>query len=255
MRNSGKFKARLQRKQQIGQKALDIMAKYGPKEEDNEGFKLPKPRRPLKRDLSPENERDPTEHQRSAETDKDNDKGEGQNADVPTDFGRKYRAVEDTGLHNKHIRASFDVPQEQPADDDDGMLVGPPIPAFLTQSTSKPAPTPPKAAASSQSQSPGRTQPHTEVQSSSSKPNPNPNPNEDYVREGVELPISHIVGLKGHNKGVTAVAIDAVGNRLVTGGNDYQVCMYDFQGMNERLRPFRTIQPADGYPVSSLSFK
>lgn len=38
------------------------------------------------------------------------------------------------------------------------------------------------------------------------------------------LPVSHEVQLSGHNKGVTALALDRAGGRVATGSNDYKVC-------------------------------
>ncbi|CAM9771425.1 unnamed protein product [Laminaria digitata] len=37
------------------------------------------------------------------------------------------------------------------------------------------------------------------------------------------LPVSHEVQLSGHNKGVTALALDRAGGRVATGSNDYKV--------------------------------
>eukprot|EP00873_Tetraselmis_striata_P012673 jgi/Tetstr1/432937/TSEL_022277.t1 len=68
------------------------------------------------------------------------------------------------------------------------------------------------------------------------------------------LPISHEIQLKGHRKMVSAVAIDHVGARAVTGSLDYTVQMWDFNGMKSDLRPFRKLEPSEGHPVLALSF-
>ena len=69
------------------------------------------------------------------------------------------------------------------------------------------------------------------------------------------LPITHEALLRGHDRAVTALDVDKVGNRILTGGNDYDLTMYDFAGMNNRLAHFRQFKPFDGYPITNLSFK
>lgn len=102
----------------------------------------------------------------------------------------------------------------------------------------------------------------------------------DRVADELELPISHEIMLKGHTKvwlrayrrrhvpdslmepgvwmraaqTVMALAFDAAGSRLATGGNDYVVRMYDFGGMDRARRAFRTMTPEDGYGVVAIAF-
>ena len=42
-----------------------------------------------------------------------------------------------------------------------------------------------------------------------------------------------------HSRAVTALDIDHTGSRVVTGGLDYMVRVYDFNGMKSDMRPFR----------------
>lgn len=53
---------------------------------------------------------------------------------------------------------------------------------------------------------------------------------------------------------VTAIAVDPTGSRVLTGGYDYTVRMYDFQGMNAQLRSFRQIEPSEGHQLRALSW-
>ena len=58
------------------------------------------------------------------------------------------------------------------------------------------------------------------------------------------LPVSHEVSLVNgpestHSRAVTALDIDHTGSRVVTGGLDYMVRVYDFNGMKSDMRPFR----------------
>ncbi|KAL6080067.1 WD repeat-containing protein 70 [Balamuthia mandrillaris] len=69
-----------------------------------------------------------------------------------------------------------------------------------------------------------------------------------------EFPITHEIVLRGHHKGITCLALDPSGSRLLTGGSDYAVRFWDFAGMDSSLRAFRTVEPSPGYPVHSLSY-
>ena len=57
-----------------------------------------------------------------------------------------------------------------------------------------------------------------------------------------------------HGKCVTAIAADRAGARLLTGGEDYQLQMFDFGGMKRDMRSFRKLEPMEGYPINALSF-
>ena len=58
------------------------------------------------------------------------------------------------------------------------------------------------------------------------------------------LPVSHEVSLVGQGgdnqpRAVTALDIDHSGSRVLSGGLDYMVRIYDFNGMKSDMRPFR----------------
>ena len=68
------------------------------------------------------------------------------------------------------------------------------------------------------------------------------------------LPISHEVSLVGQGgdnqpRAVTALDIDHSGSRVLTGGLDYMVRIYDFNGMKSDMRPFRWVAGAGGDSV------
>jgi WD repeat-containing protein 70 len=75
-----------------------------------------------------------------------------------------------------------------------------------------------------------------------------------FEYEAPRLPVSNEVILKGHFKVVSALDVDRAGARVVTGGMDYRVCLYDFNGMKADGRPFRELMPHDGHPVHAVSF-
>ena len=44
------------------------------------------------------------------------------------------------------------------------------------------------------------------------------------------------------------------GSRMVSGGVDYDVKFWDFQGMDVTRSAFRTLTPHQGYPVHSVAY-
>lgn len=72
--------------------------------------------------------------------------------------------------------------------------------------------------------------------------------------DGYGIPKSHELRLSGHDRAVSAVALDDAGARLLSGGHDYRLSMYDFGGMKSDARPFRTLEPEEGHPLLALSW-
>eukprot|EP00850_Spirogloea_muscicola_P000386 SM000001S04788 [mRNA] locus=s1:2312983:2316452:+ [translate_table: standard] len=68
------------------------------------------------------------------------------------------------------------------------------------------------------------------------------------------VPVSNEVVLRGHSKVVSALAVDPTGSRVLTGSYDYTVRMYDFEGMDSKLRSFRQLEPSEGHQVRALSW-
>lgn len=69
-----------------------------------------------------------------------------------------------------------------------------------------------------------------------------------------EFPIQRCSVLRGHEKAVTALAVDPSGSRVLTGSHDYHVKFWDFGGMDRDLHSFRSVVPDDGYPVCQLAY-
>eukprot|EP01039_Chlorochromonas_danica_P001023 gene1025-1109_t len=68
-----------------------------------------------------------------------------------------------------------------------------------------------------------------------------------------KIPIESEIFLHGHSKAVSCISIEPAGNRVVTGSLDYCVKLFDFGGMDSRHRPFQSIEPEDGHPVTAVS--
>jgi WD40 repeat protein len=77
---------------------------------------------------------------------------------------------------------------------------------------------------------------------------------DDDEPESDPFPISHEVILKDHEKVVSAFAIDSAGARIATASHDYDVKLWDFGGMDHRMKPFKSFEPAGNYQVGSQSW-
>ncbi|KAG9071475.1 hypothetical protein KI688_005687 [Linnemannia hyalina] len=68
------------------------------------------------------------------------------------------------------------------------------------------------------------------------------------------IPVSHEITLNEHSKTISAMALDPAGARLVTGGYDFNVCFWDFAGMDTRFRPFRSMEPCGAHQIHELKY-
>ncbi|XP_037341115.2 WD repeat-containing protein 70 isoform X1 [Pungitius pungitius] len=69
-----------------------------------------------------------------------------------------------------------------------------------------------------------------------------------------KIPDSHEITMQHGTKTVSALALDPSGARLVTGGLDYDVRFWDFAGMDQALQAFRSLQPCECHPITSLQY-
>jgi WD40 repeat protein len=65
---------------------------------------------------------------------------------------------------------------------------------------------------------------------------------------------THRCSLSNHSRAVTALSIDPKCARMISGGRDNTVQIWDFAGMISTLKPFLSIEPAEGNPIRSLSW-
>ncbi|XP_032874658.1 WD repeat-containing protein 70 [Amblyraja radiata] len=68
------------------------------------------------------------------------------------------------------------------------------------------------------------------------------------------IPDSHEITLIHSKKTVSALGLDPSGARLVTGGYDYEVKLWDFAGMDASLQAFRSLQPCECHQIKSLQY-
>ncbi|KAI8327414.1 WD40-repeat-containing domain protein [Choanephora cucurbitarum] len=68
------------------------------------------------------------------------------------------------------------------------------------------------------------------------------------------LPVSHEIKLNDHARTVSSITLDPSGTRLVTGSYDYDLKFWDFAGMDQSYRPFRTIQPCGDHQIHKVQY-
>lgn len=73
------------------------------------------------------------------------------------------------------------------------------------------------------------------------------------MAEPAPLPVARQFDLVGHAKAVTALEADHNGSRLVAGGNDYMVHLWDFGGLKSDGKSFRSFEATEGHPVVAVS--
>ncbi|KAI9512648.1 WD40-repeat-containing domain protein [Russula earlei] len=83
-------------------------------------------------------------------------------------------------------------------------------------------------------------------------------PDEEYGISGQadppEFPITHELILKDHTKVVSALALDPSGARILSGSHDYDCKLWDFGGMDQRCKPFKSWEPAESYHIHNLRY-
>ncbi|KNC85160.1 hypothetical protein SARC_02653 [Sphaeroforma arctica JP610] len=72
--------------------------------------------------------------------------------------------------------------------------------------------------------------------------------------DAFRFPVTHEANIVHGSKSVVSVSIDHSGARLLTGGVDYEVKMYDFNGMDMSMSAFRTIEPVESHPIRSVQY-
>lgn len=77
---------------------------------------------------------------------------------------------------------------------------------------------------------------------------------EEEVALKDKIPCTHEVSMTHGTKAVIAIAADPSGARLASGSVDYDVCFWDFAGMDTSMKSFRTLQPCENHPIKCLQY-
>ncbi|KAK3591263.1 hypothetical protein CHS0354_010628 [Potamilus streckersoni] len=143
-------------------------------------------------------------------------------------------------------------PEEAEEDDD---LIGPPIPPRFKQTqSSKPS------RMESEEDSDGMIGPPLppsmmkEEDSDENEDDDNEEEEAEDQNPVMKIPSSHEITLEHGFKTVSALALDPSGARLVTGGYDFDVRLFDFAGMDSSLKSFRSIRPCECHQIKQLQY-
>ncbi|KAH6948008.1 hypothetical protein HPB50_022442 [Hyalomma asiaticum] len=79
---------------------------------------------------------------------------------------------------------------------------------------------------------------------------------EESERNGAyrAIPVKEDITLRHGSKIVSALALDPNGARLVTGGYDFDITLFDFAGMDLSLQPFRSLRPCECHQIRNLEY-
>ena len=69
-----------------------------------------------------------------------------------------------------------------------------------------------------------------------------------------DIPMTHIANIEAHGKALTDIDVDKTLGRMITGGLDYKVRLWDFLQMDEQMIPYRAFEPIDSHPIRSCRF-
>lgn len=79
---------------------------------------------------------------------------------------------------------------------------------------------------------------------------------DDDTPEGLQkrIPYTHEVQMQHGTRAILAMAADPSGARLASGSIDYDLCFWDFAGMDTAMKSFRTIQPCENHAIRALQY-
>ncbi|XP_050456705.1 gastrulation defective protein 1 homolog [Cataglyphis hispanica] len=130
---------------------------------------------------------------------------------------------------------------EEIDDDDDDDFIGPPLPSWLSVSSD--------------------AEKKKDVEKKKDESDDDDDDNDDEssdIEEEVmlrdKIPCTHEVSMTHGTKAVIAIAADPSGARLASGSVDYDVCFWDFAGMDTSMKSFRTLQPCENHPIKCLQY-
>ena len=139
--------------------------------------------------------------------------------------------------YEKSASSTITSSKENDEDDEDD-LIGPPIPASLL----------------SDGENKNKTD-DEKIKKQVTESDDSDEDNEEFESNLVRrIPCTHQVSMTHGTKAVVALAADPSGARLASGSVDYDLCFWDFGGMDASMRSFRTLQPCENYPIKCLQY-
>lgn len=125
--------------------------------------------------------------------------------------------------------------------DEDDDFIGPPIPSELSTLDIK------------KDSNTGKKEEEDEEESDDDD-NEDLSDTEEEITLKDKIPCTQEVSMAHGTKAVIAIAADPSGARLASGSVDYDVCFWDFAGMDTSMKSFRTLQPCENHPIKCLQY-
>ncbi|XP_055704986.1 gastrulation defective protein 1 homolog [Phlebotomus papatasi] len=152
-------------------------------------------------------------------------------------FGRKAKSfdIAEQIAKARHTAPAPKVPEKAPEipgdeEEDDDEVIGPLPPADFTVDKGK----------------------HEEKKGSDSEESEDEEDEDESLVK--RIPASHEVAMQHGSRAVIALSADPSGARLASGSVNYDLCFWDFAGMDTSMRAFRTLQPCENYPIRGIQY-
>ncbi|KAF8823098.1 WD domain, G-beta repeat-containing protein [Cardiosporidium cionae] len=76
----------------------------------------------------------------------------------------------------------------------------------------------------------------------------------DMAKPLFGIPSAYEVSIPSHSKMVTALTVNPKASRMITGGMDFQMRLWDFNGMTSSMCSFRQLEPNEGHALQGLDY-
>ncbi|KAF8820125.1 WD domain, G-beta repeat-containing protein [Cardiosporidium cionae] len=76
----------------------------------------------------------------------------------------------------------------------------------------------------------------------------------EVIKPLAGIPSAYEVSIPSHSKMVTAITVNPKASRMITGGMDFQMRLWDFNGMTTSMRSFRQLEPNEGHALQGLDY-
>ncbi|KAH8370051.1 hypothetical protein KR093_002035 [Drosophila rubida] len=161
-------------------------------------------------------------------------------------FGRKAAKVFDINEQIAKARTAAPPAPEQAPDDDDGDVIGPLPPGAADAAAAQPA--------ASETKTKTAQTADGDADDVDDDEEPSDGDSDDEASLPRRIPYTHEVQMQHGSRAVLALAGDPSGARIVSGSIDYDMCFWDFAGMDSSMRSFRQLQPCENHPIRALQY-
>lgn len=160
-------------------------------------------------------------------------------------FGRKAAKVFDINEQIAKARTVAPPVQEEQTEEVDEDVIGP----LPTAAASEPKPEDKEKKEDNKKKSTDKNE-----DKSDDEDDDEDDSDDDEANLARRIPYTHEVQMQHGSRAVLALAGDPSGARIVSGSIDYDMCFWDFAGMDSAMRSFRQLQPCENHPIRDLQY-